>query len=126
MRRSTRTEEDWLLGQTSDTSSRDWLKGGNTENCNSMGGTLQRKWLGYFTLKSSIHGDRSRTLRPADDSEVGGGKPGSWYRERRRLERECSQLGISAPIGGLNYWDDCCHCLGKKTQRLRRDVLGVG
>ena len=29
MRRSTRTEEDWLFGRTSDTSSGDWLKGGN-------------------------------------------------------------------------------------------------
>jgi hypothetical protein len=56
MRRSTRTEEDWLLGRTSDTSSGDLLKGGNTENCNSMGGTLQRKWLGYSTLKSGNWG----------------------------------------------------------------------
>jgi hypothetical protein len=29
MRRSTRTEEDWLFGRTSDTSSGDLLKGGN-------------------------------------------------------------------------------------------------
>ena len=34
---------NWLAGQTSDrTSCGDSLKGGNTENCDSMGRTLQR------------------------------------------------------------------------------------
>ena len=75
MRRSTWTEEDLLFGRTSDTSTGDWLKGGNTESCNSMGGTLQRKWLDYFTLKSDNSRHRSRTSRVTEDSEVDGGKP---------------------------------------------------
>jgi hypothetical protein len=43
-RQSTRPisiEKDWLFGRTSDTSSGDSLKGGNAENCDSMGTQLK-------------------------------------------------------------------------------------
>jgi hypothetical protein len=41
MWRSILIENDWLFGRTSDTSTADSLKGGNAENCDSMGTQLR-------------------------------------------------------------------------------------
>src|SRR5580698_5444112 len=49
MWRSISNEKDWLFGRTSDTSSGDSLKGGNTENCDSMGGPCRGSGWPYST-----------------------------------------------------------------------------
>ena len=68
MRRSTRTEKDWLFGQTSDTSSGDLLKGGNTENCNSMGGTQEEVVALLYSEVKHIRELEIHAFRPADNA----------------------------------------------------------
>src|SRR5215831_133666 len=99
MRRSTRTEEDWLLGRTSDTSSGEFAQRLGYRKLQQHGRNPARKWLGYSTLNEVDTGVRSSeepaaTLIILNDPDAEAGVTLSQILRISRLAARSVPLGI--------------------------------